>query len=90
MRGGLAYIARAKSSDQHIQGYARLHELLDDFTTRPVLDFDPSAASEFDRPTRLKVRVGTMDLRIAAITLAHEGSPLEKSDRLPQSSKVAG
>ena len=52
MRGWLAYVARAKSSNQQIEGYARLHELLDDFTTRPVLDFDQDAAGEFERLVR--------------------------------------
>ena len=40
MRGWLAFIARAKSSSQQINGYAKLHALLDDFITRPILDFD--------------------------------------------------
>jgi tRNA(fMet)-specific endonuclease VapC len=71
MRGWLAYIARAKSSNQQIQGYARLHALLEDFNTRPVLDFDQLAATEYERLIMLKLRVGTMDLRIAAIALAH-------------------
>lgn len=79
MRGWLAYIAKAKSSNQHIQGYARLHAMLDDFTTRPVLDFDQLAAAEFERLTRSKVRIGTMDLRIAAITISHDGLLLSKN-----------
>jgi len=79
MRGWLAYIAGAKSSKQQIQGYARLHALLEDFTTRPVLDFDQRAATEYDRFVRLKVRVGTMDLRIAAIALAHEALLLSRN-----------
>lgn len=79
MRGWLGYIARAKSSDQQIQGYARLHALLEDFTTRPVLDFDQRAATEFERFVRLKVRVGTMDLRIAAIALANDALLLSRN-----------
>lgn len=79
MRGWLAYIAKAKSSEQHIQGYARLHALLEDFTTRPVLDFDRGCAIEFERLTRLKVRIGTMDLKIAAISMAHNALLLSRN-----------
>ena len=79
MRGWLAYIARAQSSNQQIQGYARLHGLLEDFTTRPVLDFDQRAATEYERFIGLKLRVGTMDLRIAAIALAHDALLLSRN-----------
>lgn len=85
MGGWLAYIARSKSLKQQVegyaklQGYAKLHALLDDFTTRPILDFDQHAAAEFERLLRLKVRIGTMDLRIAAITIAQHGLLLSKN-----------
>ena len=79
MRGWLAYVARAKSSNQEIEGYAKLHALIEDFTTRPVLDFDQHAAGQFERLVRLKVRTGTMDLKIAAITIAHDGLLLSKN-----------
>lgn len=37
----------------------------------PVLPFEEVAAAEFRRLQSLKIRVGTMDLKIASITLAH-------------------
>ena len=84
MRGWLAYIARSKSLKQQVESYAKLHALLDDFTTRPILDFDQHAAAEFERLLRLKVRIRTMDFRIAAITIAQDGLLLSKNpDRLP-------
>ena len=79
MRGWLAYIARSKSLNQQVEGYTKLHALLDDFATRPILDFDQDAAAEFERLLRLKVRIGTMDLRIAAITIAQNGLLLSKN-----------
>ena len=79
MRGWLAYVARSKSLTQQVDGYARLRELLEDFTTRPVLDFDQHAATQFERLLRLKVRIGTMDLRIAAITLVHDALLLSRN-----------
>ncbi len=58
MRGWLAYVARSKTLNQQIAGYAKLHALLDDFTPRPVLDFDQDAAAEFQRLIRLKLLNG--------------------------------
>jgi tRNA(fMet)-specific endonuclease VapC len=69
-RGWLAYIARATTVDKQIAAYAKLHELLRDFYTRPVLDFDAVAGTEYQRLIKLKIRIGTMDLKIASIALA--------------------
>ena len=79
MRGRLAFIARAKTPDQQINGYAKLHALLEDFTTRPILDFDQDSLIEFERLKRSKVRIGTMDLKIAAISLAHDALLLSRN-----------
>ena len=78
MRGWLAWIARARTLEQQQQGYARLRALLEDFQTRPVLDFDERAAEEFRRLARGRIRIGTMDRRIAAITLAHNRPPVPR------------
>jgi tRNA(fMet)-specific endonuclease VapC len=79
MRGWLAFIARAKTANQQIKGYARLHALLEDFSTRPILDFDQPSALEFERLKASRVRVGTMDLKIAAISLAHDALLLSRN-----------
>lgn len=79
MRGWLAFIARAKTANQQIKGYARLHALLEDFSTRPILDFDQPSALEFERLKASRVRIGTMDLKIAAISLAHDALLLSRN-----------
>jgi tRNA(fMet)-specific endonuclease VapC len=71
MRGWLAYAARAKKVGQYVQAMRRLRAMLNDFSTREVVDFDDAAAVEFQRLLKLKLRLGTMDLRVAAIALAH-------------------
>jgi tRNA(fMet)-specific endonuclease VapC len=68
-RGWLAYIAKQRSFDQQIAAYLRLHELVEDFSDRHILDFDEAAANEAMRLSRMKLRLGTMDLKIAAIAL---------------------
>jgi tRNA(fMet)-specific endonuclease VapC len=79
MRGWLAFIARGRSSHDAIRGYAYLHALLEDFATRPVLDFDQRCAAEFERLARSRPRIGTMDLRIAATAIAHNALLLSKN-----------
>ncbi len=79
MRGWLAYTAKARASKQQIRGYARLHALIEDFTTRPVLDFDQSCAAEFERLAQSKLRIGTMDLKIAAIVKTHDALLLSRN-----------
>jgi tRNA(fMet)-specific endonuclease VapC len=53
--------------------------LLEDFSTRPILDFDQPSALEFERLKASRVRIGTMDLKIAAISLAHDALLLSRN-----------
>lgn len=69
-RGWLAYAAKAKTPEQYVDAAARLHELLKYFRDRRILDFDLAAAAKFRDLKAVRVRISTMDLRIAAITLA--------------------
>ncbi|MBI3273127.1 MAG: type II toxin-antitoxin system VapC family toxin [Planctomycetes bacterium] len=76
MRGWLAFIAGAKSPEKQVLGYAYLRSLMEGFHSRPMLDFDPAASIQYQRLVKGRVRVGTMDLRIAAICLVHGASLL--------------
>ncbi len=78
-RGWLAHIARAKGPPQEIEAYQRLHRNLMDFCALEVLDFDEEAAAELQRLRRMKIRIGTMDLKIAAITLVHGATLLSRN-----------
>lgn len=70
VRGRLAKCAAARTADEYVGASARLHRTLKDFKAREVADFTPAAAAEFNRLKALRIRVGTMDLRIASIVLA--------------------
>jgi tRNA(fMet)-specific endonuclease VapC len=72
MRGWLAWIAKAKAPERQIVAYRRLRMLLEDFQTRPVLDFDDPAVAEHRQLSKKKIRIGAMDLKIAAIALAND------------------
>jgi tRNA(fMet)-specific endonuclease VapC len=79
MRGWLAFIARARSSAQETRAYAKLRDLLEDFGSRPVLDFDETCATEFESLLRAKVRIGTMDLKIAGTAISHDALLLSRN-----------
>ena len=85
MRGWLALIARAKSSLQQVKAYSKFHQLLDDFTSRPVIDFDETCAVKFDLLVHARTRVGTMDLTIAATDLPRCPPAVAQPGGFPQS-----
>jgi len=68
--GWNAYITRAKDQLGIVRGYGRLEKILHDFSLAQVLPFDDAAADIFDDLRSQKIRIGTMDLRIASIALA--------------------
>jgi tRNA(fMet)-specific endonuclease VapC len=78
-RGWLAYKARAKNVLQEIDAYSKLKRHLETYRTIHVLDFDNEAAAELQRLRRLKIRIGTMDLKIAAITKVHRATLLTRN-----------
>ena len=79
MRGWMAYIARARTVDEQIQAYQRLHRHLDNYRQIPLLDFDADAGEEFQRLRQARIPVGTMDLKIAAIALASGATLLSRN-----------
>ena len=78
-RGWLAYVARARTLGQQVEAYRRLRRHLDVYRTAQLLDFDEPAATEFQRLQRSRVRIGTMDLRIAAIALIRRATLLTRN-----------
>jgi tRNA(fMet)-specific endonuclease VapC len=71
MRGWLTVLAQSRDMHQEVAAYRRLHALLAFFGDIAVLDFETAAADLFLRLRRSRVRIGSMDLKIAAITLSH-------------------
>lgn len=81
VRGRLAECSRANTAAKYAQAAERLRATYEDYRGRNILDFTTAAAAEFDRLKQLKVRIGTMDLRIAAITLAHSATLITRNRR---------
>lgn len=80
LRGWLNWISSAKSESRLIEGYSRLHRFIDHLDHfDEILDFDPSAAKIFDQLRRKRIRIGTMDLRIAAIAIANDAPLISRN-----------
>jgi len=71
VQGWNAYIIRGKKAADLVKGYTRLEKILGDFSQARIASFDEAAAAQFDSLRKQRIRIGTMDLRIAAITLVH-------------------
>jgi tRNA(fMet)-specific endonuclease VapC len=71
LRGWLAEINRYRTPHQQLFAYDGMWNYLVFLRRFPLIGFDAPAAGEFDRLRRLKVRIGSMDLKIACIALVH-------------------
>jgi tRNA(fMet)-specific endonuclease VapC len=78
-RGWLSVLGRSRSLDQQVEAYSRLKRLLMNYLKIQVLDFDAHAAAQFERLQGLRLRIGKMDLKIAAIALAHRATVLTRN-----------
>lgn len=81
LRGWLAHIHRQRNASAQVFAYQSLLELFTFFSRWKLVNFDQRAAAEFDRLKKAKIRVGTMDLKIAAIALVHGATLLTANDR---------
>lgn len=72
MRGWLSFVARSKTIEEQIYAYNRLHAFLNNFRESLVIDFDEKAGEVFQNLKSNKIRVGTMDLKIASIAIAND------------------
>lgn len=88
IRGWMSVLAHARTVKEQIDAYGRLQRQLQLFCATPILPFDEHAAVEFQRLRKELRRLATMDLKIAAITLAQGATLLSRN--LRDFSQVAG
>jgi tRNA(fMet)-specific endonuclease VapC len=81
MYGRLSEIKKATSAISLITAYSRLEITLDYFKSVQVLPFDQNAHTTFESLIRQKLRVGTQDLRIAAIALSVNGIVVTRNQK---------
>lgn len=80
LQGRLAVIRRAKTQTQAAYSYERLRETIDFYTNMQMVSYDSVAATLFEMLRSQGVRIGTRDLRIAAIALS-QGATLVTRNR---------
>ena len=86
--GWNAYLHRAGSDDRVLHAYRMFERILHDFTRMQVLSFDEAALARFNSLRAGGIRIGTMDLRIAATALSRDFTLL--TGNLADFRKVAG
>lgn len=79
MRGWMAYLAQTRSVAEQVTAYRRLLQHVDNYRRIPVVGFDEAAAVVFQRLRRARLRIGTMDVKIAAIVLSCEALLLSRN-----------
>jgi tRNA(fMet)-specific endonuclease VapC len=81
LRGWLAEIKRHARPRHQITAYARLIRTVESQARWPILMLDEDSAVVFETLEKKRVRIGTNDLKIAAITLAHDATLLTRNTR---------
>jgi tRNA(fMet)-specific endonuclease VapC len=79
LRGVLASTNRARNSDERVLAYQKLMERVNFFARWVVLPLDGESLALFAAFRSAGVRIGTQDLRIACITIAHEATLLTRN-----------
>ncbi len=77
--GWLNFIARTKDEANLVRGYTELQHIVLTFAKAQVLGFNEAAADIYSELRHRRVRVGAMDLRIAAIAIANQMTLLTRN-----------
>jgi tRNA(fMet)-specific endonuclease VapC len=64
---------------EQTRAYAQFLKSLETLVKFAILPFDEKAAHLFERLQEQRIRIGTMDLKLASICLAHEGTLLSRN-----------
>ena len=79
LRGWLARIRSTPEVAQQIPFYEALRDTMEFYRAWVLLPWDREAADLFQRLRRQGVRIGSMDLKIACITIAHDATLLTRN-----------
>ena len=79
IRGWMAVLAKARTVESQVHAYKRLADHLENYRLIPVQQFDNPSAEVFTRLRQDRIRIGTMDLRIASIAIANDALLLSRN-----------
>jgi tRNA(fMet)-specific endonuclease VapC len=78
-RGWLSTLAKAKSIAEQVSAYRKLLGQLRNYCAITVIEFDEQAAVQLQSFKKAKIRIPTMDLKIAAIARARDATLLTRN-----------
>jgi tRNA(fMet)-specific endonuclease VapC len=81
MKGWLSAVNKEKTARRQVFAYRELGDMFAFFAKYVIAPFDDPAADRFDELKAAKVRIGTRDLKIAAITLVSDALLLTANKR---------
>ncbi|MEZ4615362.1 MAG: type II toxin-antitoxin system VapC family toxin [Caldilineaceae bacterium] len=81
VQGRLATFRRARNEAESSRMLQFLLQTIEFYQTIQVLPYDDKSAVEFERLRQLKIRIGTQDLRIAAIALSNQATVVTRNYR---------
>jgi tRNA(fMet)-specific endonuclease VapC len=79
MRGWMALLGKAPDVIKQVDAYSRLKKHLQLYCSVPLIDFSKKAAEKFPDLRRQKIRIGSMDLKIAASCLCEDALLLTRN-----------
>jgi tRNA(fMet)-specific endonuclease VapC len=79
MRGWLSYIGKVKNLEKQVEAYKQLKQQLINYCRIPIFEFDDQSAQVFQRLRKEYPRLGTMDLKIASVTLVNDAVLLTRN-----------
>jgi tRNA(fMet)-specific endonuclease VapC len=81
MRGWMAFLAKTHSPSEQVRAYARLFAQLEAFRRIKVLPYDQGAAQIAESLKKTHPRIGRMDLKVAAVVIAADGTLITRNVR---------
>jgi tRNA(fMet)-specific endonuclease VapC len=90
MYGWMSLITRKNKMAEQIEAYRRLRRQIKLYCNLPIADFDESAATRYQSLRKQFRRLGTSDLKIAAIALVNDATfDQQESSRYSADSRSA-
>lgn len=81
VQGRLAVIRRARTEAEAARAFTNLQNTIAFYQTVQVLPYNDEAAAKFEQLRQRKIRIGTQDLRIAAIAISHNATLITRNAR---------
>lgn len=72
LRGWLAVLAKERQVTRQVKAYRELENLFDLFAGFEIISFNELAAARYEELRLSRIKVGTRELKIAAIVLVHD------------------